>query len=425
MGVTKIFQWSGCLLKNLSEKVSPELVQILFGATMFFALSFWLHHPQISPKNYSDIVDALYSRDGVWNSNIPYVEYDLEYPVLCGLLIYVSSLAGNVAQYYLRMSVFLYVFMIGSVVIIYRLCKLYNVNTIRSFLYCICTPSFIYFSIYSFDWMGVFFLLLAIYLLLAPGIRSVSGSAFALGLSAASRIIPILCFPFLMLECKGWRERFQYAAFTFIGWLIPNAYLMLRNFAGFLYPYLFQAAWGIEDSWLIFFYEQTDLRSHTISSALLGASLVIILLEGRKLNLIQRCWLILLAFVVTSYKFPPQYMIMMLPFFALVPTVSYPIFIVADMLNVQIILWWFTSAFGGWGWPGGGPLSASSPIQIISAIRQALLFYVFINVLYPGWKKKLSSKLLVPNEFKYSVNIHFAEGFKVSSDEKKFTCNNT
>ena len=77
--------------------------------------------------------------------------------------------------------------------------------------------------------------------------------------------------------------------------------------------------------------------------------------------------------MLTSFKFPPQYMILLLPFFA-INRINYTLFMAANMLNVLIILWWFTPAFNL-----GNPLLVSSPVQWAAIARQIVLIPIFLS----------------------------------------------
>jgi hypothetical protein len=82
----------------------------------------------------------------------------------------------------------------------------------------------------------------------------------------------------------------------------------------------------------------------------------------------------MIAFMLTTYKFPPQYMIMLNPLFGLNRT-NYVLFMTANMLNVMIILLLFTPTFSA-----GNFLVITSPIQWIAIARQAVLIPLFINL---------------------------------------------
>jgi len=71
-------------------------------------------------------------------------------------------------------------------------------------------------------------------------------------------------------------------------------------------------------------------------------------------------------------------MILLLPLFALTG-VGYREFMVANVLNVMLILWWFTPAFNL-----GNALSVTSPVQLIAYARQFLLYLVFVKLLARG-----------------------------------------
>ncbi len=343
-----------------------ELVILLAPATIFFILSFWLHFPELVPKNYTDIVDELWGREGVRSGGIPYIDYELEYPALSGIVVYFSSLTGSLLSYYASISIMTYLCMLGSLYLTYRIGKARGIDNYRISLFAIFTPSFIYFSVYSFDWLGAFLLMLSIYFLLA---KRVEASGLSMGLAGAARVIPLICLPIMVLYEKDWMSRIKIVAFTVIGWLIPNAYFILRDFQGFLSTYTFQAGMMVEDSWLIIFSNQYQI----ISAFLLVSLITFIIFKRREKDLISNCWLLLMAFALSSYKFPPQYIIMMVPFFALACQ-SYLLYISADILNTMIILFWFTPIFNA-----GNPMSVYSPTQFVAILRQLIIAYIFID----------------------------------------------
>jgi hypothetical protein len=353
---------------------------LLTSATVFFTFSFVLHFPVQGLWFYSDVVNAIWYFSGANAGGVPYIDYNLEYPALSGIVIYLSSLSRDLYLYYTIFSFIIYLCMLGSMLLLHRMGCERGIDGWRLALLTIFTPSFLVFSIYSFDWLGVVFLLLSLYLFM-KGYEK--GSGFALGLAGAARLIPLLCLPFLLQESRGWRRRLEIALSALLGFLIPNLYFMLANFQGFLYTYTFQAEWGVEDSWLILFPEQ----SHTITLILFPLFLLLILLLGRRAGLVEKCWLGVMAFVLTSYKFPPQYMILLAPLFALSYR-GYTPYILADLLNVNIILWWFIPQF-----TLGSPLVLESPIQWIAILRQVLIAYIFLRAMKTYWKGRNSSSI--------------------------------
>ncbi|MGH9923535.1 MAG: hypothetical protein ACRD38_12360, partial [Nitrososphaerales archaeon] len=198
-------------------------------------------------------------------------------------------------------------------------------------------------------------------------------SGLFMGLSVAARIIPIVCLPFIIREFKTWKERGIFLAIAGLGWLAPNAYFMLVDFDGFLYPYQFQSQWGVEDSWMIIFGQFPSFRQ-LLSIGLLLELIVLIFFWKRRFNAVEGSLLAMISFMLTTYKFPPQYMIMLNPLFGLNKT-NYIIFMIANMLNVMMILWIFTPAFNA-----GNFLQITSPIQWLAIARQAVLIPLFISL---------------------------------------------
>ncbi len=355
-------RWTALMEEN------KELIMLLTSGAIFFLLSFWLHFPELVPKNYSDIVDELWSRDGVRTGNVPYIDYNLEYPALSGIIVYFSSLTGSLLSYYVSISLISFLCMLGSLYITYKLGKARGIDNYRISLFAIFTPSIIYFSVFSFDWLGAFLLMLSIYFLLS---KRIVVSSLSLGLAGAARIIPLICLPVIVLHEKDWRNRVRILAFTLVGWLIPNAYFILKDFQGFLKTYTIQASMMVEDSWIIIF----SGRHQIITAILLVSLTTIILIKRRGKDLISNCWFLLIAFALSSYKFPPQYIIMMAPLFALACQ-SYSLYISADILNTMIILFWFTPILNA-----GNPMAVYSPVQFVAILRQLIIAYIFIDQL--------------------------------------------
>jgi hypothetical protein len=349
---------------------SIHFYQVVFAASIFFLIGFWLHHPNLVPNNYSDVVDALWGRISSSNGIVPYVNYDLEYPALSGIVLYFSSIWGNVYGYYYTLSLIIYSFILLSIYLVYRILALPNKSLHNITYYIIFTPTFIYFSIYSFDWMGASLLLLSIYYALTQRARL---SGLFMGLSVAARIIPIVCLPFIVREFPDMRRRMMVIIAASLAWLLSNIYFMIANFEGFLYTYTFQAAWVVEDSWLIIF-PSLNLSKAISGALLLGILSLILLWRRRRFDLLEASFLALLGFVLVSFKFPPQYMILLLPFFALLRT-NYILFMIANILNIMIILWWFTPSFNL-----GIPWTITSPVQWLAIARQIVLLPIFISL---------------------------------------------
>ncbi|MGH9910582.1 MAG: hypothetical protein ACRD32_08075, partial [Nitrososphaerales archaeon] len=236
---------------------------------------------------------------------VPYVDYDLEYPALTGLAVYISSLWHDLYAFYYTMNIIVFALVLLSTIVLYKILKASKQPYHKINYYMIFTPAFIFFTIYSFDWIGVSLLLLSMYFSYTQ--KAHLSGAF-MGLAIAARIIPIVCLPFFLREFKSWRERIILLVTAVAAWFAPNLYFMIVDFKGFLYPYTFQGQWGVEDSWLIVFGQFFDGRQN-LSLILLVSLLALIFFYHRRFTVKEACLLALLAFVLTSFKFPPQYMI--------------------------------------------------------------------------------------------------------------------
>lgn len=352
--------------KKMKNSLSYKHIFVI--ASIAFSFSLLLHNPLSTTKIYDDISYFWTERPEIHGYEIPYVNYNLEYPVISGLVLYLSSQWHDIFGYYVTFSLITLSFVVISTFIVDKILLISGQPRNRAIYYIILTPVFVIYSVYSFDWIGIGFLLLSIYFCHKKNIQ-LSG-AF-MGLAIATRIIPIICIPFIVREFKSWKEKISFLAITAIAWLVPNIYFILQNYDGFLYTYIFQNSWHVEDSWLIVF--GLDFPEKQYVSLGLFIPLLVLIYFRRRLNIWESCFLAILAFVITSYKFPPQYMILLLPFFALVRT-NYPLFIVSIILDASIILLLPTfQSLGLASW------YISSPIQWIAILRQVILATIFFH----------------------------------------------
>ncbi len=350
---------------------------ILFVATVFFLMSFWMHFPGMSGNVYSDLMDTLWQRILNAPGIVPYVSYKLEYPAVSAIVLYLASIPRKMLAFYFSMSAILFASMSGAIYVVYKLLRERGEKVQAISYFIVLTPCFVYFSIYSFDWIAAAFMVGSIYF--AYHKRPVE-SGLLVGLATAARVIPIIILPFLLLEMKRRKNRTALLGSAAASWLAVNAYFILFDFQGFLYPYQFQAGYSVEDSWL----GLAGPYAREASVLLFGAFLVVLLLERKRFNLFQQSLLVTLAFVLTSFKFPPQYMILLLPLFALT-AVSYVEFMIANILDVVILLWYFTPAFSL-----GDPLLVTSPVQWVAYLRQFVLLVVFLKLFLRGGVRVVS-----------------------------------
>ncbi|MEM3727158.1 MAG: glycosyltransferase 87 family protein [Candidatus Bathyarchaeia archaeon] len=384
------------------KKIDKNLIELLIALTMIFSFSIWEHMPNIIPNHYSDITSVFW-REGIGQGvhAIPYINFIFEYPVIVGMLVYLcsfiarsftSSFSLAMVYYTFLMDIILYLFTIGTIIIVYKIVVFINGDKSRIWKYFLIMPSFIMFVVYNWDIIAVFFTVLSLYFFL---IEKKFKAAVAIGLGVASKVYPALLLPVYMLEVKNWRERFALILIALGTFIILNAPFIALNFNGWLQTWLYHASWGIEDSWLIFFFNQMDPKAHYVALAVLIYLIYKALLETSKKfysfkneRVIERSFLMKLAWLFGNYVVTPQMALMLLPFYVLIPFLPAALIYLSEVLNALIIVLWFTPELNL-----GNPLVASSPVQWISAFRQIIWLTLFIYVIFREKTRFLIKKL--------------------------------
>ncbi len=129
-------------------------------------------------------------------------------PVLQGIFVTATGLfPTDIWSSMVTMKLFLLVFEIGSIVLIWRLLKKWNLPDKNILLYAL-NPLIILEIVGNLHFEGamVFFLVLALYLLEKEQLH---WSAVAFALSVASKLLPLMFLPFL-IPLLGWKRSFQY-----------------------------------------------------------------------------------------------------------------------------------------------------------------------------------------------------------------------
>ncbi len=174
---------------------------------------------------------------------------------------------------------------------------------------------------------------------------------------------------------------------------------MILNFETWFGTYMFHTEWGIENSWLVFFFDKYDQNSHYVGLVVLLYFVFKGLMEsGRRdygnpqMRVINRAFLVNIAWLLGNYVVTPQMALMLLPFYVLIPTVPILMIYLVEVLNALIIVMWFISKkiFLE------DPTLASSPVQWAALARQLVWVILFIYMIYPEkikvWSRKVFRK---------------------------------
>jgi len=344
-------------------------VEFLSAAIMVFTLSYMIHHPALPFSLYSDIVAFYTQRPDFAAGKIPYIEFSFEYPPIAGFLSNACVRIGNsLTGYYNCMSLIIFLFLIGVVMLAYELGRIYN--TSPSLVYLLLMPSMLLYLVYNYDIMLAFFILLAIYLhkrnqyLLA---------GFAIGIGILTKLMSLLLIPVLIRKIP---MRYK------IGLIISaasmpiaiNGILALINYDVWVRLYLHHVEWGLENSWLVNLFQDPNTWDTAKGvSLVLSAYLLLRVYAISSVNdTVSHTLLALNVWLLTTYVYTPQMNLWVLPLYAILGK-SLPLLYAYELANALIILTWFTSP---------NPVMAFSLPQIISTIRAAILLILTLQMAY-------------------------------------------
>ena len=384
------------------RRIPRDLVEIVAAATMIFIIGVWEHLPVVVPNHYTDITSVFW-REGIGTGAhlIPYNQFMFEYPVLVGLLVYAASSVRLIVPefsvamnyYTLLMDAALYPFIIGTVIVSYKIVNLIGGQKTRLWKAFLIAPSFLMFTVYNWDMIAIFFATLSLYYYLK---KDKTKSALSLGLGISAKLYPCMLLPVYLLEEKTWKDRLKIICLSVGVFLAFNSPFAIANFSKWFETWTYHAAWGIEDSWLIFFFNQMDTNAHYVGLVVLlylvyrglaGTSKK--QYETESARVIERSFLMNVAWLFGNYVVTPQMALMLLPFYVFIPTISLPVVYAVEIMNALIIALWFTPELNL-----GNPLISSSPVQWFAAGRQLIWLGLFIQILYPTQTARLFDRLM-------------------------------
>ncbi|MGC8850481.1 MAG: glycosyltransferase 87 family protein, partial [Candidatus Bathyarchaeia archaeon] len=388
-----------------NKGLNSELYYILGAATVLYLFSVWEHLPGITPSHYSDVMSVFF-RDGIGRGThgIPYYDYVFEYPVLVGLAVYLCSSVRLVVPgfneammyYSLAMDAILYASTMAAIMYLYRLLTLVKGDVGRVWKCFLVAPSFIMFTPYNWDMMAVAFSTASLYYYLSGD----KGKAdLCLGLGIGAKLYPVLLILVYILEERDWPSRLRRFFTPLLVFAALNLPFIAADFHTWFETWLYHARWGIEDSWLIFLFDQMDMKAHYAALAVLLYLLYKGLLESSKRSypsregrVIHRGFLVSVAWLFGNYVVTPQMALILLPFYVLIPIIPVAAIYAAEILNALIIVLWFTPELNL-----GNPLVRSSPVQWAAALRQAIWLSLYVYTLYPErtktWMRKLFQRV--------------------------------
>jgi len=343
----------GFFLQTLSDS---ELRIMLLVASTLWVYTSLLKFPFMVPNFYSD-VGYLWIRDvylGHHGLQIPYVQYELEYPQVIGALLLMSQaisawfpfVLDSYNTFVVVMSILQYPFMIGTIYNLYKLCNKLRISQKRIYLYILSTLSFVVYGFYNWDFVVAYFVTLSIWLYLD---KRYNWSAVTLTLSVLTKFIPGIMYPAMLVGLPDNKTRIRFTAIAGLLWGAVNAPFAVANFD--VWIKLFTGYSGpnhqLQNTWISMVISAVGLGD-IISGARAGHILsfgIIFYLVLRALasrhTPLEKILLSWYAWYGAIYLFDPQMFIQLFPIVVLTANFNLPFYRLADMLNAFIIMFYF------------------------------------------------------------------------------------
>jgi len=315
----------------------------------------------VVPSHYSGVgysdVGFIWGRDvlsGHHNLEIPYVEYELEYPQMIGLLIYVGQAVSTyfpvlIDPYNTFIAVeglLEYPFVIGTIFNLYMLCLKLNLSKSRIYLYVLTTLTFVVYGFYNWDFLVAYFVSLSIWLYLD---KRFYWAAVTLALGVLTKFTPgIMLFP-MLAGLQNWKARINFTLAAASVWVAANLPFAVANFN--LWIQLFVGQNGpnhqLQNTWIAMVISEAGLgnivsggRAGQILSGGLFLFLMIHAVTSKRPTL-EKILMTWYAWYGVAYLFDPQMMIQLFPIVTLTPNFSFLFYRIADALNAFIIMLYF------------------------------------------------------------------------------------
>lgn len=287
-------------------------------------LDSWADGRQYNRLCYSDVA-ALYDdtfRDrGLAEDRVPYVDGENEYPVLTGLTMWATAVPVDSYPAFFNLSaILLSATALASAAVLHRLAGR------RALLFALA-PTLLVYAFVSWDLLAV---ALATAATAAFLMQRDGASGVLIGLGAATKLYPaLLLIPFALSRLReDRRQRAAVLMLTAAGtWLLVNVPFALASFERWSEFFRFNATrpadwdslWYIASRHLGFVWDAAVVNGLALGAFILAA-VGLWFAVGRRLPA-SRVWTLgfplLIAFLLTSKVYSPQYGLWLLPWFAL------------------------------------------------------------------------------------------------------------
>jgi len=403
---------------NILVSIFPlerELRILIAFYTSIMFLSFFVHLPLqtglASFSLYSDIV-AKFFTSGIGKDflGIPYYSYFFEYPVIVGIITYISSALAwllyppfpgqinptGLFVYYLIQSLVIYVAGYIMVIDLYYFIKKLKIESYY-ILILLALPSFVVYGIYNWDIIAIAFALRALRFYVE---KRLLASAFCLSIATATKVFPAILTLSIVREILYEKNSILKA----IAYVLVTVSLVFLYYSPFIYfnpqvlyqQFQYHSTWYIEGSWLVIFYENPWKHNAQILTVLLVSLFTFLTIsyttiknyKTKEERLIETSFLLISSLIFSNYVHTPQMQLMILPLLMLQRIDKFLLLFIFDFLNSLVILTWFN--FKEWGmllfkyYPPdelGGPLNRLAFPTICAIFRDFILLYFILYVM--------------------------------------------
>ena len=269
---------------------------------------------------------------------LPYIDKDVEYPVITGLFIHLTGLGKTKENYFLLSSFFLVLFGLLTLITLYKLVLEKGIDKKRLIIFFAAAPSILFFMVYNWDLIAIFFTVLSLYFFRQK--KDVSAAIF-LSLGFNAKLFPILLLPIMLLKRDSIIKWVKIIFSFFITSIIVNIYFIIKNFDGWLFFYTFNSLrepnpdsmWGI-----IYRFSGIEIKLIGLISLVLFLILYLfIIFYYRKKNIYYLGAASILLFLIFNKVFSPQYILWLLPFFILIPKLNKISFYSLEISNLIVL----------------------------------------------------------------------------------------
>jgi uncharacterized membrane protein len=326
---------------------------------------------------YSDIL----SMRGVAHiPGLPYLDYQMEYPVLTGLFIRLMGVLGPGNWQY-------YALTCGCLIVFAALATCFLYHTVgdtgrRRLLSCwILAPSMFVFLIYNWDIMAVLCVTAALYLT-ARNRDCLASVALAVGFSC--KLYPVLFLVPLLMKRRTAADRAKLIGAFGATALAINLFFMVSNFHGWYYFFSFNSTrppnqdsiWGVAQYWIG---PLSTSQVNILSLVLFAVGSATVVWRFRHESTARLCLALTLVFLLTNKVFSPQYALWLLPFFVLLPDLGTGagrrLFYAFELSNLAVLLCFL----GYWG-PARQTEALFYAFQFLTVVRHIVLVCILATV---------------------------------------------